>query len=278
MQQKRRPRPKLRYKGSSESRQKKADANELGFGDLLKENQQSRRESLREMADDVRSTLNARRQKAREQSTSRKIERAKTQKSQASKQSPPVSEWISAPIRGYKFLHAKLGAHGARAIVFVLVMVMLPVLIQVISRQRHSGDDNAGEVAGVSEELEESTEGFTPVLPIDLTNDEDVQPSFDQQRNIVTLKDVNPLGEFTITQQLLPFEFTPEQGGIKNLALSLSDKQKISQIELNTGAAYVIDQTSGQAVVSSRGDVLIFITSPKIVSDEDWVNYLNSLN
>ncbi|HEX9678998.1 MAG TPA: hypothetical protein VGA08_00010 [Candidatus Saccharimonadales bacterium] len=102
---------------------------------------------------------------------------------------------------------------------------------------------------------------------------------YDPEREVATLQaDLNGVS-VTISQQVLPEDVKSKPDGVEKLAISLSDKQTINRLVTDKGLAYLVTAESGQqTLIFSHLGLLVFLRSPLTLTDETWVNFVNSLD
>ena len=184
----------------------------------------------------------------------------------------------SASIDFSKILSAVKGLFGrvnkrAFAAVALIAMVVIPAYSFMSSRDNGSGP----EVSGAVDVVQVDGEGITFETAFPKTLNEEITPFTDEARGITSYETTNQLGNFIVTQQALPEEFVGQPGNLKNLALSLSEKQTINRFDTDHGQVHIVEALDGsQTGVMAIDDKLVFITAPTPVSFENWTLFINS--
>jgi len=172
----------------------------------------------------------------------------------------------------YQRLYKAIGTKGVAAVGAVLVLAL--VVGGRGFQQNTPQEEVTGEVSGV---FDASTDNISQLLPLG-ESAESLDIFNDTGRGIISYQHENNLGEFIVTQQVLPQEFKDAPEKLKNLALSLTAKERIDKFETDKGISYVIEAAdSSQTAIFGYQDTLIFVTTPEDISIEDWTNYINSL-
>lgn len=116
---------------------------------------------------------------------------------------------------------------------------------------------------------------FTPVLPAQESIDS-IDGTFatsPNQSEIFTYQDTIDGVKISVSQQLLTSDDKITE--VANIAKSYNAANTLDTKE----TAYIGSSTKGpQTVIFSRNELLIFIQSDGVISDSDWVSYIDSLN
>lgn len=82
----------------------------------------------------------------------------------------------------------------------------------------------------------------------------------------------------TVTQQALPDDLVNDEFGLEKLALSLTNKISINQLETDKGLMYVAtNEDNTQTAIFANETILMFITAEKVISSQSWIDYIKSL-
>lgn len=161
------------------------------------------------------------------------------------------------------------------ALVAIMVFVPLHNLLSSNSPEPDTTNNVEPQVIGATDPP--TSTPFTGVFPIGIDEDE-VEPFYDSQRGILSYQTRGQSGDVIITEQQLPTEFKEKPEQLKNLALSLNKKTNINRFETSKGLVYVAEAAdSSQTAIFAYNDLLIFITSPRSLTPEEWMDFIDIL-
>jgi hypothetical protein len=123
-----------------------------------------------------------------------------------------------------------------------------------------------------------SRPGFDVLKPAGVT-DGDIAIAYDSTKQSASYQQIVNEVRFTVSQQPLPEEFQANPANsIQKLALSLSDKRTINQLESNKGILYVAEAQDGvQTGIFSYENLLFFVKTPSPQPIALWIEFINSL-
>lgn len=125
-------------------------------------------------------------------------------------------------------------------------------------------------------QIEQQAASFTPLVPED-TKVHKVTPRHNPERNLVSYVDSLKGASLTVSQQKLPLSAKDNKDFLAKAAESAPGIKK-AVLTTKGNAIVATDPISQQqTVVFTTDDVLVFIRTPKLLQDSDWIEYVSKL-
>lgn len=179
----------------------------------------------------------------------------------------------------HNFLHkvfTKPRTYLVAGVLLIIVGVVL-FLVQIKTNKDQpksvSGNDTQ-QTSGVAEPVSHDVP-FSPVLPTNGIDKEDI--AYNPERNFAKFDDKIENTAVTVSQQKLPENFISDpEGQLEKLA---KDSGASELIQTGSGMAYIQQSQQGpQTVVFIKFELLIFIRTGNLVSNDAIVSYIDGLN
>lgn len=249
---------------------KSANPYEVGFEDLLKDNQPSKMDVARDLFSDAvaggvqfkRSIKKSVESKLRHQQRTAAMYKDRTQSSSQQNakftggEAPrtATAQQIPGLFSRSFFLALGLG-----------LLVVVPITVSVL---RSVG----GDVKGAA-----TQSGLVQTVYPAGAGDQSSETIFDTENGVASYRVSNQIGTFTITQQSVPPEFKENPLLLVERARTLDKNGTINELHTNNGPLYITQQDNdSQTAIFIYNDLLVFANTTEPVSDVSWTVFINT--